>query len=176
MTKRRTVPFDFNVVLPKLKCLKQPVRRCQAAKENLDKSKLTAAKTKRYKLPARLYFQILLVKNVSRVSELIAEYGIEKRLKVKDSAIRQVWLINWHLVPRASRFHSPLRVWLDRLFLRPGDQEERRIWKQERATDWMTVNIVKKYLNKLFPYCKIILNVRGGRHVKLDIFRLIAIH
>lgn len=81
VTKRRTAPFDFNVVLPKLKCLKQPVRRCQAAKENLDKSKLTAAKTKRYKLPARLYFQILLVKNVSRVSELIAEYGIEKKIE-----------------------------------------------------------------------------------------------
>lgn len=53
----------------------------QAAKKNLDKSKLTAAKTKRYKLSARLYFQILLDKNVSRVSELIVEYGIEKKIE-----------------------------------------------------------------------------------------------
>lgn len=81
MTKRRTAPFDFNVVLPELKCLEQSVRRCQAAKENLDKSELTAAKTKRYKLSARLYFQILLDKNVSRVSELIVEYGIEKKIE-----------------------------------------------------------------------------------------------
>lgn len=81
MTKRRTAPFDFNVVLPELKRLEQSVRRCQAAKKNLDKSKLTAAKTKRYKLLACLYFQILLVKNVSRVSELIVEYGIEKKIE-----------------------------------------------------------------------------------------------